>query len=133
MGITPVTGKHRSPIADRVADADPDADFHLGIAVTHVAYEWDTSGQHAPVRLRLAHADQESVAAIDYDGKDASRFTARQWGPKRLWDAAEAAYARWELLGRPGVSEHTLTITPEGEHVVHVHDGQTPVLPRLSR
>ncbi|MEV6553041.1 methyltransferase domain-containing protein [Streptomyces sp. NPDC051597] len=117
----------------RVAGADPDADFHLGIAVPHVSYEWDTSGQHVPVRLWLAHVDQESVAAIDYDGRDASRFTVRQWGPKCLWDAAEAAYARWELLGRPGVGDHTLTITPEGEHVVHVHDGQTPFLPRLSR
>ncbi|MFF7410821.1 methyltransferase domain-containing protein [Streptomyces lydicus] len=45
------------------------------------------------------------------------RATTRvwQWGPRRLWDEAEAAYRWWEGKSRPGHERFGLTVTAEGQ------------------
>lgn len=48
----------------RVVGGDWDAEFHLGLAVPHVSYEWDTTGEHAAARLWLTHADGLSCMPV---------------------------------------------------------------------
>ncbi|MGW8328947.1 protein-L-isoaspartate O-methyltransferase family protein [Streptomyces sp. NPDC055897] len=115
---TPATRTRLSPWA---VSGDPDTEFHLGLTVPHTSYDWDTTGEHAPIRFVLYGADG-SVAAVDYDGQQADEFTVTQTGRRRLWDETEAAYAHWERLGRPGVERHGLTITPGGTHHLWIDD-----------
>jgi protein-L-isoaspartate O-methyltransferase len=103
-----------------VAGGDLNAEFHLGLAVPGVSYEWDSSGEHAPTRLWLCGADGSSIATIDHDGAQAEQFTVTQQGPRHLWDEIAAAYARWDSLGRPAVDRHGLTLSPDGTQRVWI-------------
>ncbi|MEU9197884.1 protein-L-isoaspartate O-methyltransferase family protein [Streptomyces hundungensis] len=115
------TSTSRTCLSPWAVSGDPDTEFHLGLTVPNTSYDWDTSGEHAPIRLALYSADG-SVAAVDYDGHQAHEFTVTQTGRRRLWDETEAAYARWERFGRPGVERHGLTITPDSTHHVWIDD-----------
>lgn len=39
-----------------------------------------------------------------------------QHGPADVWSLAEAAWARWESAGQPGLDEYGLTVTARNEH-----------------
>lgn len=54
--------------------------------------------------------DAESWAAVDYE-PGAARFEVEQYGPRRLWDEAEAAHLGWLRAGRPGLDRLGLTAT----------------------
>lgn len=56
-----------------------------------------------------------SWAAVDYR-PGAARFDVEQYGPRRLWDEAEAAYVDWLRAGRPGPDRLGLTVTANGDH-----------------
>jgi protein-L-isoaspartate(D-aspartate) O-methyltransferase len=43
-----------------------------------------------------------------------------QGGDRYLWDELEAAYDLWKILGQPRPEEFTITITPDGDQVVHL-------------
>lgn len=58
--------------------------------------------------------DTTSWASVDYE-PGAESFEVVQSGPRRLWDATEAAYAWWEVQGRPGFDRFGLTVDSEGE------------------
>lgn len=45
------------------------------------------------------------------------RFQVRQYGPRRLWDAAEAAYRWWHAHGEPPLSAWEWTITPDWQSI----------------
>ncbi|QIZ34671.1 methyltransferase domain-containing protein [Saccharopolyspora sp. ASAGF58] len=45
-------------------------------------------------------------------------FEVYQLGPRRLWDEADAAYARWLESGLPTPDRYGLTITVDGTHEV---------------
>ncbi|SDP76145.1 Protein-L-isoaspartate O-methyltransferase [Actinopolyspora xinjiangensis] len=45
------------------------------------------------------------------------RYVVRQFGPRRLWDAAEAAYRWWQERGEPPLSAWEWTITPDRQSV----------------
>ncbi len=51
-----------------------------------------------------------SWASVVPDGN--GRYAVRQFGPRRLWDAAEAAYRWWQERGEPPLSAWQWTITP---------------------
>ncbi|MGW2863325.1 methyltransferase domain-containing protein [Streptomyces sp. NPDC001205] len=106
--------------------AGRDTEFHLGLTVPHVSYEWDTSGEHAPIRFALYGADGSS-ATVDYDGQQSEEFTVTQTGPRALWTETENAYARWAQLGRPAVDRHGLTLTPDGTHHVWIDQPGTVI------
>ncbi|MFI6689866.1 methyltransferase domain-containing protein [Streptomyces sp. NPDC050485] len=103
-----------------VAGGDLDAEFHLGLTVPRVSFAWDSTGEHAPIRLWLHGADGVSVASVDYDGHQSEEFAVVQEGPRQLWDETTAAYARWERLGRPPVDRHGLTVCEDGVHQVWI-------------
>ncbi|MFF4283535.1 methyltransferase [Streptomyces kronopolitis] len=97
-----------------VAGGDLDAEFHVGLTVPGVSFGWDTSGDHAPVRLDVTDTTGSSWATVDYDGHHNGRFAVAQSGPRRLWDEITAAHERWLTLGRPSVDQHGLTIDTTG-------------------
>jgi protein-L-isoaspartate(D-aspartate) O-methyltransferase len=103
-----------------VAGGDLDAEFSIGLAVPGVSFAWDSSGEHAPVRLEAADDAGPAWATVDYDGRHSDRFTVTQAGPRRLWDEITAAYTRWDTLGRPRIEQHGLTVHPTGRHTTWV-------------
>ncbi|MGA5135294.1 protein-L-isoaspartate O-methyltransferase family protein [Streptomyces olivoreticuli] len=107
-----------------VAGGDLDAEFHLGLAVPGASFAWDTSGEHAPVRLHIADDEGPSWAAVDYDGHSADRFTVIQAGPRLLWDEITAGYTHWETLGRPRIDQYRLRVNTAGDHTVKVETGR---------
>jgi protein-L-isoaspartate O-methyltransferase len=118
-GTTAGTATSRTRLSPWTVTADPDIEFHLGLTVPHVSYDWDTTGEHAPIRFALYAADGSS-ATVDYDGQQAAEFTVTQRGPRALWTETEVAYVRWEQFGRPTVERHGLTVTPDGAHHVWI-------------
>ncbi|MEU5241661.1 methyltransferase [Streptomyces lydicus] len=99
-----------------VAGGDLNAEFHIGLTVPGASFAWDTSGDHAPVRLEVADTTGPSWATVDYDGHHSDRFTVAQAGPRRLWEEIEAAYERWLTLSRPSVDQHGLIVDATGTH-----------------
>ncbi|MEV5942049.1 methyltransferase domain-containing protein [Streptomyces sp. NPDC051994] len=122
----------RTRLSPWAVTADPDTEFHLGLAVPHTSYEWDTTGEHAPVRFCLYSADG-STASVDHDGINPAEFTVIQNGSRALWDETEASYLRWERLGRPAVDRHGLTVTPDGTHHVWIDQPDTALTTRHNR
>ncbi|MGH3935612.1 MAG: hypothetical protein ACRDS1_11665, partial [Pseudonocardiaceae bacterium] len=60
--------------------------------------------------------DSRSWARFDYH-PETRRWPVHQFGPRRLWDEATAAYRQWDQAGRPAVEHWQFTITPHGQHV----------------
>ncbi|WP_030666149.1 protein-L-isoaspartate O-methyltransferase [Streptomyces rimosus] len=58
--------------------------------------------------------DRSWACVLFRDGDDARVW---QYGARRLWDEAEAAYRWWVAHGRPGYERFGLTVTAEGERV----------------
>ncbi|MEU5437289.1 methyltransferase [Streptomyces sp. NPDC020719] len=112
-----------------VAGGDLDAEFHLGLTVPGAFFSWDTTGEHAPVRLRVGDTTSTSWATVDYDGAHTTEFTVTQAGPRHLWNEIAAAYASWESHGRPGVGRHGLTVHADGEHTLWLDFPDRPLVP----
>ncbi|MFE3553727.1 methyltransferase [Streptomyces sp. NPDC059193] len=111
-----------------VAGDDLDAQFHLGLSVRGVWHSWDTSGEHAPVRLWIAGTDEDSWAYVDWDGNQAETFATGQFGPRRLWDEITGAHAWWSAAGRPDAGRYGMTITSDGRHTAWL-DAPTTTVP----
>ncbi|MFF4283604.1 methyltransferase [Streptomyces kronopolitis] len=111
-GSLQITTSTLSPWA--VAGGNLNAEFHVGLTVPGASFVWDTSGDHAPVRLGVTDTTGSSWAAVDYDGHHSDRFAVTQSGPRRLWDEITTAYERWLTLGRPDVDQHGLTVDATG-------------------
>ncbi|MFE6916462.1 methyltransferase domain-containing protein [Streptomyces rubiginosohelvolus] len=115
-----------------VAGEDWAAQFAIGLQLPHVWRAWhenpDVDGVDS--RLWLAGTDAASWAAVDLDGRTTDRFTVWEHGPRRLWEAAEAAYGWWREAGRPGPERFGLTVAPDGTHVpwLDAPDSPVPVL-----
>ncbi|WP_406346778.1 methyltransferase [Streptomyces sp. NBC_00648] len=109
-----------------VAGGELDAEFHLGLTVPGAFFSWDTTGEHAPVRLRVEDTTSTSWASVDYDGAHTTEFTVTQAGPRQLWDEIAVAYASWENNGRPGVARHGLTVHADGEHTLWLDSPDRP-------
>ncbi|MYX02561.1 MULTISPECIES: methyltransferase domain-containing protein [unclassified Streptomyces] len=115
-----------------VAGEDWAAQFAIGLQLPHVWRAWhenpDVEGVDS--RLWLADTDATSWAAVDLDGRTADRFTVWEHGPRRLWEAVEAAYGWWREAGSPGPERFGMTVAPDGTHVpwLDVPDSPVPVL-----
>lgn len=101
-----------------VTEDDWAAQFAIGLQTGDVWRAWqdapDVDGTAS--RLWLATTDATSWTAIDWDGQSDERFTVWQYGPRRLWNEVEAAYAWWHQAGRPGPERFGLTVSPDGTH-----------------
>ncbi|MFE1556124.1 methyltransferase domain-containing protein [Streptomyces sp. NPDC058734] len=93
--------------------ADPDVEFTIGLAVpgvTHTLFV-EADGTRAAWFYSLTDRSWAAVRWPQPDGPGA----VYQHGPRRLWDAVEAACLWWEEAGRPALNRFGLTITPSGE------------------
>ncbi|MEV7915581.1 methyltransferase domain-containing protein [Streptomyces griseus] len=102
-----------------VAGEDRAAQFAIGLQLRDVWRTWHENPDVEGVasRLWLATTDATSWAAVDVDGRTADRFTVWEHGPRRLWEAVEAAYGWWCDAGRPGPERFGLTVSPDGAHL----------------
>ncbi|MFE6772655.1 methyltransferase domain-containing protein [Streptomyces fimicarius] len=112
-----------------VAGEDWAAQFAIGLQLPHVWRTWHENPDVEGVasRLWLATTDATSWAAVDVDGRTADRFTVWEHGPRRLWEAVEAAYGWWREVGRPGPERFGLTVAPDGTHVPWLDAPDNPV------
>ncbi|GAA3430984.1 hypothetical protein GCM10018954_005850 [Kutzneria kofuensis] len=46
-----------------------------------------------------------------------STYGVRQFGPRRLWDEAEAAYRWWESVNKPGIEDWEWVVAPDRQSV----------------
>ncbi|MEU5136943.1 methyltransferase domain-containing protein [Streptomyces californicus] len=94
---------------------DADALFYIGLALPDawhlpVAADDDTG----ELTLWILADDQRSWASADYT-PDTHQYTVAQYGPRRLWDEAEAAHRAWEALGRPTRARAGISVTERGQ------------------
>ncbi|MCQ1577798.1 methyltransferase domain-containing protein [Streptomyces parvus] len=112
-----------------VAGEDWAAQFAIGLQLPHVWRAWhenpDVEGVDS--RLWLADTDAISWAAVDLDERTGDHFTVWEHGPRRLWEAVEAAYGWWCEAGRPGPERFGMTIAPDGAHVPWLDTPDSPV------
>ncbi|MFJ6349425.1 methyltransferase domain-containing protein [Streptomyces sp. NPDC092046] len=88
------------------------AAFVLSHAVPDIAHTAHTDSDGAPAAWFYSLMDR-SWAAVRWTDADGSGEVYQQ-GPRRLWDAVQAAYGWWEQQERPGLERFGLTVTPEG-------------------
>lgn len=88
--------------------------WSIAIALPSCRYEvWERTEERPGVAW-LCDALSGSWASIVRDG---NRHIVRQSGPRRLWDAAEAAYRWWQSQGEPPLEAWVWTITPNRQSV----------------
>ncbi|MET8658377.1 methyltransferase domain-containing protein [Streptomyces griseus] len=92
-----------------------DALFYIGLALPDA---WhlpvtadDDSGE---MTLWILADDQCSWASADYT-PDTHQYAVAQYGPRRLWDEAEAAHGAWEALGRPTRARAGISVAERGQ------------------
>ncbi|MGW1766723.1 protein-L-isoaspartate O-methyltransferase family protein [Streptomyces sp. NPDC002073] len=101
-----------------------DAHHAVRLAVPHLTHTTHTDHDGAPVAWFYSLTDR-SWAAVRWPDEDGPGIVY-QSGPRRLWDAVEAACLWWEGEGRPPLSRFGLTVTPDGE-TPWLDDPGTPV------
>lgn len=73
-----------------------------------------------PEEQWLVTADGSWAFSVGADGG----FTAKQGGPRRLWDEFEALYSRWRALGEPERHRFGLTVAGEEHRIWLDHPDQ---------
>jgi protein-L-isoaspartate(D-aspartate) O-methyltransferase len=100
LTAAPTTTRRTLLTADTVLDPSRGFEFFAGLALPGVVAAGDPA--------RLVHPDGSWVR---HQGTSVA-----QGGPRRLWDDAEEAYARWRALGRPRRHHFTFTATPTAQY-----------------
>lgn len=93
------------------------ADDHrwpIAVALPGCRYDVWKASEDRPGVAWLVDPMSGSWASLVPDG---DRFLVRQFGPRRLWDAAEAAYRWWQERGEPPLPAWEWTITPDRQSV----------------
>lgn len=73
------------------------------------------SGGAAFVHVAETGNPEGSWAACDAGPR--GKHVVTQYGPRRLWEETEAAFAQWDADGRPGPDQYRLIVTPSGQRV----------------
>ncbi len=92
-----------------------DALFYIGVALPDA---WHlpviANDDSSEMTLWILADDQRSWASADYTpGTD--QYAVAQYGPRRLWDEAEAGHGVWEALGRPTRARAGISVTERGQ------------------
>ncbi|MEU7107701.1 methyltransferase domain-containing protein [Streptomyces sp. NPDC046215] len=88
--------------------------FALGLCVPDVIRTRGPEENGARPVWLLSLNDRSWACVLFRD--DRAKFTAYQYGCRRLWDEIEAAHAWWAEQGRPGFNSFGLTIDKTGQH-----------------
>ena len=67
--------------------------------------------------VHLAETGNPDGSWAACDGGRPGEHIVTQFGPRRLWDATESAFARWDAAGRPGPEQYRLVVTPRGQRI----------------
>ncbi|MEU1307845.1 methyltransferase domain-containing protein [Streptomyces cinnamoneus] len=81
---------------------DPAAQFAVGLMLPGVQHGRRGEGRWLSSDDSWAYVNDENIF---------------QWGPRDLFDEANAAADRWREQGRPDMSRYGLTVTPAAQHV----------------
>ncbi|CAM2800437.1 methyltransferase domain-containing protein [Saccharomonospora xinjiangensis] len=101
-----------SPWVPLLAD---DHRWPIAVALPGCRYDvWERT-EDRPGVAWLSDPLSGSWASVVPDGT--GRYVVRQCGPRRLWDAAEAAYRWWLERGAPPLSAWEWTVTPDRQSV----------------
>lgn len=96
------------------------ADEHrwpIAMALPGCRYDAWRRTEDRPFGIAWLHDPRsESWASVVPNGDDET-FTVRQSGPRRLWDAAEAAYRWWQQRGEPPLSAWEWFVAPGRQSV----------------
>ncbi|WP_233224224.1 methyltransferase domain-containing protein [Amycolatopsis sp. BJA-103] len=96
------------------------ADDHrwpIAVALSDCRYDvWERTDDRPHGVAWLCHVLSGSWASVVPAGGE--RYAVRQYGPRRLWDEAEAAYRWWQRRGQPPLSAWRWTITPERQSIM---------------
>jgi protein-L-isoaspartate O-methyltransferase len=136
---------HRATIAEVVRDSDipevSDTDLHAsdlckGADVRFAIErqvpdcEWEyvpATGDDGCWCVWFLDSTTRSWARFDYQ-PGAERWPVHQFGPRRLWDEATAAYQWWDNAGRPPATQWRFIITADNQDVELVNTArQAPV------
>ncbi len=104
---------------DLVTGPDTGAQFAVGAVLRDVWHAWETDPGVDGVKARLwvSNTDATSWSAVDWDGtEDAESYTVWQYGPRRLWEEVERAFAWWTRAGSPPPGRFGLTVEADGPH-----------------
>lgn len=97
------------------------AAFDLGPDISIGFTGTDTTQPPSAVSITTPDGSWARVAIDAMDGG----HEATEGGPRRLWQAVEAAHERWSRLDRPGWDRFGLTVTPT-EQVMWLDDPDSP-------
>jgi hypothetical protein len=137
--VDEAAGRSRPASVDGSVLADPD--FLASLLLPELVRVEVAAGDEASGDEASGHGDGEAGRGgwqrwlLGQDGSWAhdnparrSRAIATQAGPRRLWDALEAAHAAWDNLGRPHRHQLGLTVTADGRHLLwHESAGHPPI------
>ncbi|MFI9387312.1 methyltransferase domain-containing protein [Kutzneria sp. NPDC052558] len=98
---------------------DDDCAFAVGLLLPDVQSSvwWDDEQPGRFEVLLFDVASDSAATAVAETSRHDDRYQVRQYGPRRLWDEAEAARAWWVGHGRPGRRRFGLTVTAEHQKV----------------
>ncbi|SBU96288.1 Protein-L-isoaspartate O-methyltransferase [Streptomyces sp. MnatMP-M77] len=102
--LSPMTIAQNADALFYVGLSLPDA-WHLPVTAD------DDSGE---MTLWILADDQRSWASADYT-PDTDQYVVAQYGPRRLWDEAEAGHGLWDALGRPTRARAGISVTERGQ------------------
>lgn len=109
--------RSKTTLSPRDLETEYEAKFFIGLSLPDawsLVAEADDGSDEAT--LWILADDQKSWASVDYvPGQDT--LAVEQYGPRSLWDEVEAAYRKWEDLGRPERDRAGLTVTRDGQYV----------------
>ncbi|MDT0467532.1 methyltransferase domain-containing protein [Streptomyces gibsoniae] len=113
----PAAAADRPTALDLSAVAEDEAfRFLLSLAAPDLGFASERSADGLVQAVELWAADGSWARA--------EHGTARQAGPRLLWDAAEAAHMLFVEHGQPGRERFGVSVAPEGQHAWLDHPGQ---------
>ncbi|QUQ66583.1 O-methyltransferase [Kutzneria sp. CA-103260] len=98
---------------------DDDCAFVVGLSLPGVQSSvwWDDEHPGTFEVLLFDVASESAATAVAETGARGDRYPVRQYGPRQLWDEAEAAHAWWIEHGRPARHQFGLTVTAHRQQV----------------
>lgn len=95
-----------------------DVDFAISTRVRDCSWHrFDATGGPGEFTVWLVHLGPGERSWASIDREPDGRHVVEQYGPRRLWDEVEAAYAWWVDIGRPARERFGLTVTPDRQTV----------------
>ena len=98
----------------------------IALAVPQCKYDvWKRTTDRTQEVTWLVDICSGSWASVTPDAAE-GRYDVRQYGPRRLWNEAEAAHRWWRRSGEPTLEDWEFLITPDRQTVRPARSGKDP-------